>query len=395
MSTLRSSCLCACKPERAVFLKKLSLHNFRNYETFVIDFTNNLNIITGKNAAGKTSLIEAINILGTTRSFRCSREAEIISWNKDFLRVTGVVENQGGEQQLEIFISRNGKKHMKINSNEISRIRDYIGEMPVIEFSPDSLRIIKGEPDLRRRQINLLISQINPQYLARHQRYSRILQQRNHAIQHMRSHSTSLQAWNQELASEGVWIIMQRSKIIKKITPLVAEQYRYISKDVWDMTLSYKTFLKNETLGESQLKEEYIRRLEDIRKYEIQQGITLLGPHRDDVVFSLVSQGEYTIDLRKFGAQSQQRAAVIAFKLAQAKLIHQEKGEQPLVLFDDVLSEFDDSRRHYFLEALSNDMQSFITMTDLKTIRTETEVLERAKVFNIRDNACEPSMVAM
>ena len=336
-----------------MIVKSLELMNFRNYERLSIDFDPSTNIIYGDNAQGKTNILEAICVSGTSRSHRGSRDKEMIRFGEQEAHIRTIVEKDSSEYRIDIHLKNNHSKGIAINKVPIKKSSDLFGILNIIFFSPEDLAIIKSGPEKRRRFIDMELCQIDRVYLYNLTEYNKTLNQRNKLLKDIAFNKKlldTLPVWDDKLAEYGSKIIKRRAEFVETIAPLVSELHRKISSDREEVKLSYEENVSAEGMREA---------LDFAYDNDIRLGSTTKGPHRDDLRFDLGG-----VDLRKFGSQGQQRTAALSLKLSEVNMMEKETGEKPVLLLDDVLSELDSKRQKDLLESLS-DTQTLITCTGL------------------------------
>lgn len=371
-------------------LKKISLENYRNYTQQTIEFNENLNFFIGKNAQGKTNLLEAVYYLSTGRTFRNNKDQELINWKKDHFRISCDLykENINREIQIDIFYDRKGNKQIKINGVKYRKISNLFGLFYVIIFNPDDLSIVKGGPGERRKYIDLEISQIVKGYYQILINYNKILHQRNNLLKEINSQekTETLEIWNEQLVKYGSMIIKNRMEFLQKLVPLARKVQEEMTSSEEKLDIKYNSTIIDKPIFDlKQISEFFRKALKSCEKQEFLRKVTLVGPHRDDLIFYLNEK-----ELRTFGSQGQQRTAVLALKLAQLKLYNNINGEYPLLLLDDVMSELDIQRREYLLKIInSNNVQTLITgaNSDLSTDnsqKVQINKIENGIVKNFR-----------
>lgn len=343
-----------------MYLNKLLLRNFRNYEELAITFHNPINIIYGGNAQGKTNLLESIFVAATARSHRTNEDFNLISWEEPYTYIKAEFMRRNESHTIEIGLAK-GEKQLKLDGKVLPRRTELIGNLAVIIFSPDDLYLVKGEPSLRRRFIDLEIAQISAKYLYALQQYHRVVKQRNFAYRQVKYEGAKEQTvliWNEQLIQYGTEIIIARQQAINKLNDLVQQNYQRSTGTKQKLTLFYETpFNEPEYQNPEILAKAYQQRLIDIKNSELELGMTLIGPHRDDLLIFIDGH-----DLKSFGSQGEQRSAVLAMKLAEVVYMRNQLGEAPLVALDDFTSELDDSRIGYITnELLAQECQTFIT----------------------------------
>jgi DNA replication and repair protein RecF len=360
-----------------MYLKHLYLENFRNYNEATLELEQEINVFYGDNAQGKTNIIEAIYFLALAKSHRTSKEKELIKIGNSFSLVKGKVKHRNHETKQEILLTPYGKK-AKINNNEIKKISEYVGYLNVVIFSPEDLNIVKGGPAYRRRFLDIEIGQINASYLYHLVQYQRVMQQRNNFLKELNvkimGREDELTVWNAQLIEHGVKIILKRIQYIELIGKWLQPIHTNISEDAEKLTIDYSCSLierdsmieKREFLSEANeeiLTELFITALQRYQRIEIIRGVTLVGPHRDDLIFNINEQ-----NVLIYGSQGQQRTAALSLKLAELELINHYNGEYPILLLDDVLSELDQRRQTFLLKGIENKVQTLLTTTTLAGI---------------------------
>lgn len=342
-------------------VKELSLYNYRNYVNLSLEFKHNLNIFIGSNAQGKTNILESIYFSAMGRSHRTSTDNELIRWYQPAGSITITFFRQDIENKLVFKFVNNQNKEIILNGHNI-RLRELIGQLNVVMFSPEDLMLIKGAPLGRRKFLDSEISQANPAYYRNLLKYNRILAQRNNLLKKIREYkaeSATLDTWDEQLASLAAVIVCKRQEALKKISMLANLMHRKITNNKENLTITYFQTSLNDTV--KNLEEWYCKKLKENRQMDISRGSTSVGPHRDDLVFTVNG-----INLKNYGSQGQQRTGVLAIKLAEIEFIKSEAGEYPILLLDDVMSELDASRREQLLSFIKDRVQTFITATEPK-----------------------------
>jgi DNA replication and repair protein RecF len=361
-----------------LYLKSLKLNNFRNYRELNVNFDTRLNFLIGNNAQGKTNVLEAIYCLSTARSFRTQVEREMIGWGGGTAYIKGIVAGLETDRAIEIGFSGNNKK-IRVNGVDIKKRGDLLGNLSVVIFSPEELKLVKEGPSFRRRFMDQEIIQIKPSYYHSIGSYNRILMQRNALLRRMfhKVESTdSLDIWDRQLVHHGARIIKDRSLFIKRLAMIARLIHRRITCGGEDLEIGYNCCIQGgDNEGIEHLESIYQRTLQGYRERDLVTGITGFGPHREDL--SVRING---MDIRKFGSQGQQRTAALSMKLSELELIKGEIGRYPVLLLDDVMSELDPFRQRYILENLEK-IQVFITCTELTDIMKKRA--SEGKVFKV------------
>lgn len=354
-------------------IHQLKLLNFRNYEKLELDFSPNYNIIYGNNGSGKTNLVESIYVLALTKSFRGSIDKVLIMNNKDVCRVEGIVQDKY-ENKYKIVI-KDGGKRVKINNTKVDKLSDYISKISVVLFNPDDLRFIKDSPSVRRKAINLEISQINNVYLKNLNMYNKLLKQRNSYLKttniNANSSSEYLDVLTSKLIDYGEKIYLSRKKYIDLLNQRIGDIYNSIC-DIEDLKLEYVSDYKNFDKDKINLK------YKDNLNRDIILGKTSFGVHHDDVRFKFKGY-----NIRDYGSEGQQKNAIIAYKLTELEIFYQVRGNYPILILDDLFSELDRFKINNILNLISKDIQTFITTTDIDKINED--ILNMSKLFEVND----------
>ncbi len=364
-----------------MYLKQLDLVNFRNYDLLSLAFEDKVNVLIGENAQGKTNILESIYTLALAKSHRTSNDKELVKWDEDFARIEGVIQKNTQSVPMELVISKKGKK-AKVNHLEQSKLSNYVGHFNVVMFAPEDLTIVKGAPQLRRRFLDMEIGQVSPIYLHDMSQYHKILNQRNALLKQMSisrdRDRTFLDILTEQLIDYGSKILMKRFQFLGILQKHAADIHLNISQNLETLKIVYQSSIDvSESMDLTKIVVHYHEKFDKIGSREIDRGVTLIGPHRDDLCF-LVNEK----DVQVFGSQGQQRTTALSLKLAEIELIHSEIGEYPVLLLDDVLSELDDHRQSHLLGSIQGKVQTFITTTSIDGIEHET--LYRSKRFNVK-----------
>ena len=356
-----------------MYIREVELKNFRNYEHLNLKFNENVNFIIGNNAQGKTNLLESIFICSMGKSFRTSKDAEMIRFEKDFSKIKVTAQKQLFPVDVEITLRKDQGKSIKVNGMNISRTSDLLENLYIVIFSTEDLKIVKDEPEKRRKFIDRELCQIKPSYYDNLNRYKKALLQRNAYLKEPRIDEGVLEIWDAELAQYGSQIIAQRNEFIKKLSKISSQIHHGITNHKECLEIFYEPSIQT---CENQ-KQIFIEELQKCRRRDIRNRTTGKGPHKDDL--QLKANG---IDIRNFGSQGQQRTAALSLKLSEIRLIREETGENPILLLDDVLSELDQERQNFLIRSLS-DTQIFITTTEIS--RQAIQSLGEIRYFNIEN----------
>lgn len=365
-------------------IDQLVLRNYRNYKQQTISFDNKINVIIGENAQGKTNLMEAIYVLAFTRSYRTSKERELIKWNEDFAKIEGQIIKRNRSFPLEIIISKQGKK-AKRNHIEQKRLSDYIGTLNVVMFAPEDLNLVKGSPQIRRRFIDMELGQIQPTYIYHLGQYQKVLRQRNHLLKQMqrkkKSDETVLDILTEQLVEHAAIVLKKRFAFIKHLRQWAIPIHHEISRTKEALEITYDPSIDVlESAEKIEIERIYLEKFTEIKKSEILRGTTLVGPHRDDLSFFINNK-----DVKNYGSQGQQRTTALSIKLAEIDLIHDQIGEYPILLLDDVLSELDNYRQSHLLSIIQGKVQTFISTTSVDGIHHDA--LKKAELYHVSNGS--------
>ena len=344
-----------------MILKDLQLRNFRNYEEVTLDFEPGVNLIVGDNAQGKTNLLEAISYLGSGRSFRAQKTAEMVRFGADFGEVCGNVFSQERDQNLR-FVLFSGSRPRQIwrNGAKKKTAGEIAGVLPTVLFCPEDLMVLKTGASSRRRMGDQVLCQLRPNYDAALTEYNRILDQKSRILKDHFENPALLEIlpeYNTRLCQVGALLISYRARFYDSLGKSAEKFHSQFSGGVENFTLDYKTVssVKDPFAPVSQLTQDLLDHLDRHYRAEVETAQCLTGPHKDD--FTVCLSG---IDLKAYGSQGQTRTAAISLKLAQRELMAKQSGEIPVLLLDDVLSELDPGRQDFVLNQITQG-QVFIT----------------------------------
>lgn len=395
-----------------MLLRELVLVNFRNYVRLALTPGDPITVLVGDNGQGKSNVLEAIYLLATTRSPRTSNDRELVHWRArrdviPFARLEARIRRDAADLHVEILIKaendpaglatpgdgtvpaiRPVTKQVKVNGLP-ARAVELIGQVNVVLFTPDDVSLVAGSPSGRRRYLDITVSQVNGQYLRSLQRYNKVLVQRNtllRQVRERRQRREHLDFWNEELVRLGAYVVARRVETIGAINRDLAPLFRDLGGSQHDLAVHYQptTHDPAELGGDTgRVAELYAARVGEQLGREIEAGVSLVGPHRDD--FSFVVDG---VDLHDYGSRGQQRLAVIALKLAEAQFMRKETEERPILLLDDILSELDPVRRGFVLAQAGTAGQTLITTTDLNDFGPD--LLARAAIVRVDGGTVTP-----
>ena len=351
-------------------LTNLQLQNFRNYESVQLEFTDGVHVFIGENAQGKTNLMESIYALAMTKSHRTTNDKELIGWNKEFATIKGTVEKTTTKTNLELQFSKKGKI-AKVNYLEQKRLSSYLGNLNVILFAPENLTLVKGSPQNRRKFVDMELGQMSSLYLYDLVEYNRVLKQRNTYLKQLaikkKQPDEYLDVLSEMLSELASKIVFHRLDFMKQLEALAIPIHDQLSLGREKFSVSYQATIPLEDgLTPEQMKESDMNQFKKNQTREADQATTLIGPHRDDLIFYLNE-----VPVQTYGSQGQQRSTVLSLKLAEIELMKLSTGEYPLLLLDDVLSELDDDRQTHLIKAIENKVQTFITTTSLDGIKQQ------------------------
>ena len=358
-----------------MYINKLELKNFRNYEDLSTDFDEKVNLIVGKNAQGKTNLIEAIYLTSIGRSFRTSHDNELIKFGCDAASVNISAEKQFTDTRVEILINNDSKKSIKKDGKHISRVSQLLDNIIIVIFSPEDLKIVKDEPEKRRKFIDRELAQIKPAYYTCLSSYKKALLQRNTYLKEDFVDDSIMAIWDTQLIKYGSKLIRMRKDFIDQIDFYSGRIHRNITNGKEELTIKYDPNIAY-TDDAADQEDAMVQALHKAYRNDIRLRTTTKGPHKDDMLFFVDG-----VNARNFGSQGQQRTCALSLKLAELDFIKEETGENGILLLDDVMSELDEERREYLVRALSSN-QLFITATDID--KGLIESYPDAKILDIK-----------
>lgn len=341
-----------------MFVKRLSLKNFRNYESEEIFFSDGINILTGANAQGKTNAAEAVFFLCTGYSPRANRDKLVIKNGMDEAEISATASSLYGDVSVKIQFNKNDKKNIFVNGLGVLKIGEILGNINSVFFNPQELKLVQESPEDRRRFLNVSLSQMSKNYFYALQRYNKILSQRNNLLKdpdYMLVKDT-LPIWDKQLTSQAAKIIKARNEFLKELSPVAEEKHALLTEG------KEKLSMKTESGYYGTEEEIAYAMYEDLKlgiDRDMRLGYTSIGPHRDDIKFTL--NGD---DVRVYGSQGQQRTVALSLKLAETESFYKRFGEYPILILDDVLSELDKKRQKKLVGAVEH-LQTIFTATGL------------------------------
>ena len=354
-----------------MWIKKIKINNFRNYKNQEINLEKNINIFYGENAQGKTNIIEAIFLSSMGKSFRAKKDKEMIMLGEENSSIE--LEYEKTDRDGKIKIELGNKKIVYINGIKIKKLSELLGKINVVIFTPDDINILKGGPQNRRRFLDIMISQLRPNYMYNLNLYLKTLEQRNNYLRQIKEENKNenmLDIWDEELANYAINIYNYRKEFIEKIKNKIKKTHGEITNN--------KEEIKIEYLSECISKEKYLDLLKQRRKLDIIKGYSTKGIHRDDFIIYINDK-----ELSTYGSQGQHRTAILSLKLAELNIVKEEIGESPILLLDDFMSELDEKRRKNFLEKIE-DVQVIITCTEKIDIENKKILVYNVKSGNAK-----------
>ena len=350
-------------------LDKLELVNFRNYKNQEIEFIDGINLFLGNNAQGKTNIIEAIYIMAFGKSYRTLKDDEIINFNEEYSRISLSYDKKDIKNNVIYTINNLNRKNILKNDVKIKKISDYVGEILVVIFSPDSLDIVKGAPSKRREFINIVASQLSKSYIVAYQEYMKCLKLKNNCLKKDVIDKEYIKILNSKMSEYIEKIVNFRKLVIDKILEKAKVIHKNITYDKEEIDLKYETDFLG--LNANQINE-VLNKYLDI---EIMKKSSLKGIQRDDLIIYVNN-----VEVSKFGSQGQNRTALLSLKLADFEVLKDVKKENPILLLDDIMSELDSNRISFLLKYIEN-YQSIITTTDANFIK-DIKNIKISKVLN-------------
>lgn len=370
-----------------MIIKNLELKNFRNYRELKLQPSPGINLILGENAQGKSNLLEALYILSTSKSFRALKEEELVSWGSSYALVSEEVSRKDRETTIEIRWIREGdnnlKKEIMINNGPVRKIQDLLGEVTCVVFTPQNLEIVQGAPSVRRKFLDIFLSQLKPYYYRNLLDYNKVLMEKNNYLRNFKSRrETALEdVFNEKLSLLGSAIIKERTGMTEKLDASASLFYNYLSGVEEKVGINYICSIPLN--GNLPLEDSYLQHLGKIRELELERCAALAGPHRDDLKI-LLSEKE----ARVYGSQGQHRTIALSLKLAQKEIFLKETGEEPVVMLDDALSELDEAHQRNLLKKIRQNGQSFITSAHWNNSIIPIEEVECFKIKEGKLDLC-------
>lgn len=384
-----------------MYLKTLHLQRFRNYRDQQIEFSAAKTILVGNNAQGKSNLLEAVEVLSTLRSHRTARDRDLIHEGEATSQITAYLEREVGAVDLSLTLRNSGQRTVALNGESLRRQLDFLGVLNMVQFSSLDLDLVRGGPEQRRTWLDMLVVQLQPIYAYILQQYNQILRQRNALLRGIQKaatdtrqtelalgseasllptkayDATELALWDAQLATAGTRVIRRRARVLTRLLPLAQSWHHAISGSTEQLEATYASNVAATEDDPDSIQQAFLDRIQQRAIAEQYQGTTLVGPHRDEVEFTINQT-----PARQYGSQGQQRTLVLALKLAELQLIEEVIGEPPLLLLDDVLAELDLNRQNQLLDTIQDRFQTLITTTHLGSF--DAQWLKSSQILSVQ-----------
>jgi len=354
-------------------IETLTLKGFRSYKEAYIEFDSKLTIFYGQNAAGKTNIIEALQLMTNGESFRKPLRNDLINWESDQAKATLRATDGIKKRDVELLINESTKS-VFVNEKKVRSRHELSSALPCVVFNPDDLRIVKESSSRRRQEIDMLGSQLSATYSRLVSEYKKIITQRNQLLREGQYGSEVFDAWTDRMIQVGVALAEKRNSLFGHLAPHVSSFYENLldeEQQSQKLNLSYES-----TWGEEKSEESFRSSLKERAGDEIARRVSLVGPHRDDLIFEIDEK-----NARTFASQGQQRSIALAWKLAQLSVIEEITQTRPLLLLDDVMSELDQTRRNYLAGIVGETAQTVITTANIDYF--DKSLIERAKIVHV------------
>ncbi len=374
-----------------MYLKTLHLRQFRNYRDCIVDFDAPKTILVGNNAQGKSNLLEAVELLSTLKSHRSVRDRELVLEEAAVGQIRANLERAYGSVELALTLRTQGRRTVALNQESLRRQLDFLGILNAVQFSSLDLELVRGAPERRRNWLDSILTQLEPIYAYILNQYNQVLRQRNALLKKFRKqqaegridelsfkdYDSQLALWDAQLATAGSRVTRRRARVLERLAPLAQAWHTSISgaTEVLEVTYAPNVSLEKDDPEGVQLA--FLDKIQRRRIAEQSHGTTLVGPHRDEVEFTINQT-----PARSYGSQGQQRTLVLALKLAELKLIEEVVGEPPLLLLDDVLAELDLNRQNQLLDAIQDRFQTLITTTHLGAF--DSQWLNSSQILSVK-----------
>ncbi|NCC78578.1 MAG: DNA replication/repair protein RecF [Clostridia bacterium] len=356
-------------------IRNISLINYRNYKQLNIELGKDVNVFQGENAQGKTNILESIYYAAFGRSHRTNKVKDLIMWNEKNAQIRVYIEKDRLDKTIDMNLLSDGRKSISVNKVKLTKIGDLLGVLNVVMFSPEDLKIVKESPGLRRKFLDMEISQLDKKYYNSLVSYNKVLAERNALLKSRRIDRNILDIYDVKLSEHAEYIARQRINYINLLNSYGYSIHKEITTNKEEIRYEYKSSFSLEGNLRENLKKELTRK----REMDIERGTTSAGIHRDDFLI-LINE----VDAKDFGSQGQQRTAVLTMKFSSLEIIRKVKGEYPILLLDDVLSELDLSRKKFILKSIEN-IQTVITCTGVENI--EEYLTGNYRLFNVKNGS--------
>ncbi|NET60054.1 MAG: DNA replication/repair protein RecF [Symploca sp. SIO2E6] len=373
-----------------MYLKTLNLRQFRNYQNCSVHFNAPKTILVGNNAQGKSNLLEAVELLATLKSHRSVRDRELVWEEAAVSEIRANLERVYGSVELSITLRSQGRRTVALNQESLRRQLDFLGTLNAVQFSSLDLELVRGAPERRRSWLDAILTQLEPIYAYILQQYNQVLRQRNALLKKIRKQQIEginelpyqdqidqLALWDAQLATAGSRVTRRRARMLQRLAPIAQTWHTSISGATEILEINYAPNVSIEEDDPEGVQKAFLSKIQQRRLPEKHQGTTLVGPHRDEVEFTINQT-----PARAYGSQGQQRTLVLALKLAELKLIEEVVGEPPLLLLDDVLAELDLNRQNQLLEAIQERFQTLITTTHLGAF--DSQWLKSSQILSVQ-----------
>lgn len=373
-----------------MFIKKLNLLNFRNYESLQLEnISESRVVLIGDNAQGKSNLVEAIYTLSFGIPYRAKKETDLILWNQKEAGVYAELDTNLSTKELAIVLRKNSPKVLKVDGVNVKRLSKFVGFLKVVLFSSEDLMLIKGSPSERRTFLDKLLVQVHPHYYHQLQVYNKLIQQRNHILKNMRESNSMdylmLSIWDEQIVEISVDIYALRLSLIKEISQIASDYHDKISNLNEKVSIKYVSSLNVidfDNFDKEKEKEKISAFLKENFRKEVLRSQSLYGPHRDDIDFYINDK-----EVKTFASQGQQRTLILSLKLSEILYIKNNTGETPILLLDDVMAELDKTRQKKLLELVGSETQTFLTTTHLDDFSENW--LKESTVLNVSNGKIE------
>lgn len=337
-----------------MYIKKMEIKNFRTYKNMVISPFEGLNLIVGKNGAGKTNILESLYFACLSKSQRTNVITELIKFDSDYTIVSLEVQHRLTNHEIKILLTKNKEKKILINGNPAVKNSEILDKLGVVYFCPEDLKMVQGAPSYRRKFLDIGMTMLNIETYNTLQKYRKLISEKNYILKnYQRITSEEFDAWDFEIAKYALQVMKAREEYTQRIYKIASEKYREIAQSEERLGITYMP-----SYGDAKTERQIYNTIVGDRQREVAKGQVIRGPHRDDILITI--NGE---DSRKYASQGQQRSIVLALKLAELEVYKEAKQESAILLLDDVLSELDDNRKKALLKIINNQ-QTFLTATE-------------------------------